>query len=303
VSSWYFGDGANLLNEVNAPSRVVGTISPMDPVLNALLAERRNGGSLGVRFGRLIKRRLKAELSVNYSSAPLEIGDHVARAIEATRDSFKSVWARRISLGLIAAPGATSVTTIDNGNARQIFVDGTINFTLTQPRRFTPYATVGGGVLAQLGDTPGVTVSGSYEFRSRDLFTISERDNVTVRYSAPTTSFVGVVGAGFTYDVLQRSGVRVDVRAHLGPSRSMTTVSAHPEVVAQTPNLLLVFIGGASEEVLDLTSPSIQFSNNTHPLSLHHSTLTGPDIVDFVTFTSTGVQMHLGVTAGWYWRF
>jgi hypothetical protein len=36
---------------------------------------------------------------------------------------------------------------------------------------------------------------------------------------------------------------------------------------------------------------------------LHHSSLSGPDIVDFETFTSGGVQWQLGVTAWWYWRF
>jgi hypothetical protein len=36
---------------------------------------------------------------------------------------------------------------------------------------------------------------------------------------------------------------------------------------------------------------------------LHHSSLFGPDIVDFETFTSVGVQRQLGVTVGWYWRF
>jgi hypothetical protein len=304
ASSWYFGDGAKLLNEINATflsfelPAAVGRMTSLDPVLNARLAERQNGGSFGVRLGRLINRRLRAEVSVDYSGGALEIGKDVAVAIESTRGSFVTAWASLIAAaGGLAAPNVTSVITVDNGNAHQIVVLGSASFNLTQPGRFTPYATLGGGLLDNFGDTPSVTVSGSYEFQVLRFVTyqFTERDSVTVRHTAPDTSFVGMFGAGFTYDVFQRSGVRVDVRAHLSPSRSTTTVSARPDVVSQSPFLIAVpNIFG---------SPTIQFSNNSDPRSLHRSTFTGPEIIDFETFTGSGLQRQLGVTAGWYWRF
>jgi hypothetical protein len=93
-SSWYFGDGAILFNQVaSAPvaggvAESPGRITTLDPVLGRSLGERRRGGSIGARVSRVLTPRLSAELSVDYSLARLQITQVNSDAIEATRASF-----------------------------------------------------------------------------------------------------------------------------------------------------------------------------------------------------------------------
>src|ERR1700693_4385229 len=63
VSSWYFGDGASLLNQA-ASFRLGGHITPLDPVLESPFVRRESGGDLGLRVGRVLTGRLAAEFSL-----------------------------------------------------------------------------------------------------------------------------------------------------------------------------------------------------------------------------------------------
>src|SRR5215831_4430431 len=56
-SSWLFGDGASLLNSVNAALRATGTITPLDGVIRAATAKRGNGGAVGFRVARRFSTR------------------------------------------------------------------------------------------------------------------------------------------------------------------------------------------------------------------------------------------------------
>src|SRR6185369_15635867 len=90
-SSWYFGDGASLFNQVASAlvaggvAQFPGRIATLDPVLGRPLGERRRGGSIGARVNRVVTPRLSAELSVDYSLAQLQITEANSDAIEATR--------------------------------------------------------------------------------------------------------------------------------------------------------------------------------------------------------------------------
>src|SRR5512132_1490218 len=47
ISSWYFGDGTKLLNDVNARFGVSGRITPLDNAVTRAIAERRERESYG----------------------------------------------------------------------------------------------------------------------------------------------------------------------------------------------------------------------------------------------------------------
>jgi hypothetical protein len=79
VSSWYFGDGSALLNQVQAlePS-LPGRITPLDPVLATPLAMWQSGIAFGARLSRTISSRMSAELTLDYGQDRLGIPSGVA---------------------------------------------------------------------------------------------------------------------------------------------------------------------------------------------------------------------------------
>src|SRR5439155_18528990 len=75
VSSWYFGDGASLLNQIySAPSiRISERITPLDPVLAGALATPGRRAGFGFRIGRAINPRFLAQFSLEFIPDQLEI--------------------------------------------------------------------------------------------------------------------------------------------------------------------------------------------------------------------------------------
>src|SRR6185295_7785744 len=67
VYSWFFGDGAVLLNQVQAlapasPERLV----PLDSVLTSAVVRRTSGGVVGVRLSRRLTSLLSAEFNADF---------------------------------------------------------------------------------------------------------------------------------------------------------------------------------------------------------------------------------------------
>lgn len=115
---------------------------------------------------------------------------------------------------------------------------------------------------------------------------------MTLRYSVPARNFVGVFGGGVKYALSPRSGVRADVRAHIGKTGIDTLVDAAPAVQTSIP-------GGTAS----FTNPSLQFASNPPLQPNATSTLSGPAINGFRTFQGTGTETQISFTAGWFWRF
>ena len=82
----------------------------------------------------------------------------------------------------------------------------------------------------------------------------------------------------------------MDVRLHLSDTTIRTLLAAHPEVATGSPSFPLA----------SSTDPSIQFSND--PTTGEVSTLTGPDITSFHSFSVSGVQRQILVTVDYFWR-
>jgi hypothetical protein len=284
-SSWYFGDGATLLNQVVAALGATRNIAPLDPVLTSRVVEARNGPSFGFRASGAITPRFSAEFTFDYSLASFQLTRAALDGIEASRASFEPAWNALIATGPFMRPAVTSVTEIEEGDAKQLFSTGTLNINLKTTGSVIPYAAVGAGLVHNVGSMPGASLRGNYQFQPFGVFTVNETDLVALR-SSIDEGFVAVFGGGLKYFVSRRWGVRFDARAYVGSGDTVTLMDASPR-----PSALTVPSGVTAS----FTTPSVQFSNNGN---LGPSSLAAPQIRDFETFVSRGRQTRLHVTAG-----
>ncbi len=294
TSSWYFGDGAVLLNQVNAALGVAQAITPLDPVLKRSLADRRRGASFGFRVSRAISRRFSAEFTFDYAPGRLTMSPAALAGIEASRASFTSAWNALIANGPFLRSTVTSVSTIHDRDGKQTFTTGALNINLKTTGKVIPYATAGAGLIAKIGGTPSASLTGNYQFQTLGpfLFPVNETDTVTLR-SSIDDSVAGVLGGGLKYFVSPRWGIRFDVRAFLNKASTATVVDTRPSVSVVTTQL-------PSGVTASFTTPSLQFSNNA---AFGSSSLTGSPLTGFRSFSGSGLQSHMNVTAGVFLRF
>ncbi|HEV8395547.1 MAG TPA: hypothetical protein VGQ37_14810 [Vicinamibacterales bacterium] len=304
ASTWYFGDGAVLLNQINASfssTLLSGRVTPLDPVLQSAVARRGTGGSVGFRIGRTLTPRFGVEFTLDAPQGHAKFTDTALAGIESTRASFVGAWNERTGLVTSGAgivfinPAIASVSTIDDDRGRQLFTSGALTINLATRGRIVPYAAVGAGVVMKSGDLPRATLAGSYRFDSlgalTGYFPVNETDTVTVRLvSARQHPLTTVLGGGVRVFGSNRWGVRADVRAYISKNTLDLLVDASPRVVVGTQPMGLI----ASTLV-----PSIQFSNFVGL----DSTLSGARIDGFKTFTSQGTTVHATVSVGYFLRF
>jgi hypothetical protein len=313
ASSWYFGDGAALLNEINAsftgPLAPSGRITPLDGVLMQSGAAWNNTGGFGFRVSRTVTRRLSAEFTLDAPLGQLKLTDGLLAGVEASRASFVSAWNEQTGLirsggGVIFTnPGVTSTATISDQRGRQIVTTGAATFDFLTRSRIVPYATGGAGVISNVGGSPSVTLTGNYRFTSLNgffnpaapsaTFPVNETDTVTIR-ATPSSShrFVGVLGGGVRILGSSRWGVRADVRAYVSRNTVDVLVDATPQVTTASP---VGFIAST-------LTPSMQFSNNP-AITNQQSTLSGAPISGFKTFSASGTPVQVAVSFGYFVRF
>jgi hypothetical protein len=288
VSSWSFGDGAQLLNQVIGAFRPGVGITPLDPVMNSPIARQPNGVEFGVRLGRSLSHRLTVEFGVEYSARALDVTNDALVGLETTRATFVSTWEAFNGISPITQWTASSGTTMRGRDAHQVLANSALAVSLGTNTRLIPYITFGGGVLAHVGETPEVTFTGRYQavFGRLGALRLEETDTVTVRSSMANT-FVGIIGGGLKYRVSSRWGVRVDARDDLIPMRVDTLVDATPLPTAPTPQGFYFDFW------------SLQFST----FSGVPTNLSGPAMQGFKAFTGRGLRHQIDIAAGVFWRF
>jgi hypothetical protein len=289
VPSWFFGDGASLLNLVNEQFDVPAAIQPLDAALGGSGLSRGNSVAGGVRVRRTITSRYAAELSVDVFPTATEPTEELLSAVAASRDSFVAAFE-----GLLASGPFTNVdiqaSSASGGSAREIAATGALVYQLGPAAGFAPYLTFGGGLITGAGGGAAVTLEGRYRFRILGEVPIDETDRVTIRHES-RTALTGVVGAGLRRDVTDRWGVRVDGRVLIGPRTTRVVIDTDPAVAQGAP----------ADFVESFTTPSIQFSNN--PSTGRESTLGGPPLQGFEAFAAGGLQARILITAGVFVRF
>jgi opacity protein-like surface antigen len=302
-SSWYFGDGAVLFNQAaTALAQLPGQITTLDPVLGRPFATMGAGGGIGVSVSRALTPRFSAEVSVDYGLARFQIAESNRDAIEATRASFIPAFDGLIRFNPNRVlTSVTSTASLDNDRGRQLIASGALIVRLRTTGDVIPFATIGAGLVSISGTTPSAALRGNYQFRLPNGAPIDETDNVTVRDVRDDQAVAAILGGGVKYHVSPRWGIRLGVRVVLSPNPANTVVDAAPTVaLGRLP---------AGRGVLG-AEPSIQFTNNSSDpvtalgvTAVAASSLTGPEISEFRSFSGTGIVSLTNIMAGVFWRF
>jgi hypothetical protein len=297
VSSWFFGDGAQLLNGVagsNPGFNVSQRITPLDVVLNNPLADRTGGGSFGFRVSRQLMPRIVAEFNFDYASTPFEARGGVQSGLEGTAASFAPVFEALLPAPLFVGRNPRASSSLEIGDGSEIIVTGVVRINLLTQGRIIPYAAAGAGVTNYRGEGPVAVLDGGYSFLLFGVAPFNERDTVNMRQTFEESAPVGVFGGGVNVYLTVRSGIRVDARVHLGPARDEVLLNATP-VVTVTPAGSLVFSS---------TNPSLSFNSLAGAsTTLSPSSLSGRAITDFKTFEASGTRQQVLLSVGYFYRF
>ena len=293
VPSWFFGDGALLLNQAVAHfSNITGTpfpgISPLDTALLAPGGTPGNGAVVGIRVGRSISAKLAVELSVERSLAPIDLNDDLKAALQAGSDSFKAAWQGLLGTAPVTNLSVTSTLTMDDGSGGSTRIAGAAKWTVFSGDRLEGYLTGGGGFILNGSEGPSAILNGRYTFRYFGLFPMDETDRVVVRVTPPKNSLMGIVGGGATYDLSSSTGLRADVRLMLNSTRDVTSLTAAPAVARLTPANVLTSV----------TSPGLQFSTQANI----RSSLSAPN-ANVTLFTGSGLSRQIAFSLGIFKRF
>jgi len=303
ISSWYFGDGASLYNQfvgaVNAivPGTFTQTITPWDPVLTSSVVRRQDGGTVGGRVSYDFNRRINAELNFDYNLGDLAFTSGSLINTQATSDSWAASWGEYWvgppPVCAVCTNGVVSSTpSLVNHQGAAFEFTGGVNVNFWTSGRFIPYASVGVGVLHTTGDVPAINLTGNYQFTFLGQ-TYNETDSATLVTSVQGNTFVGYVGVGAKYYVTPHWGFRFDVRDHISANGISNLLSASPSVV-------LVPAGTGSCALGAGTTPDLQWCNDT---TVGASSLSGPAISNFHSFSGSGALHQVSVTGGLFFRF
>ncbi len=295
VPSWYFGDGSLLANQVaqaitNQPPPL---IVPLDPVLTSASAGRPTGLAFGFRIGHSVTRRALVEFSVDSDRAQMAIASSALSAVQSTRASFASYFDSILTRNPNAAGvSTTSAATIVNNTGKEIVAGTDVNIAILTAAGFTPYATVGGGIVLPRGTEPSVTLVGTYSFVENLPGTrlngapIDESDRMLVRYNVRAAGYL-LAGGGVQRALSRHAGFRAVVRFY--PKATNMTVRVDTSPLDPGGNPPGRITRGPGPQIQISTMPGV-------PSSL---SLQGVNHVD--TFVGKGRQA--GVTAGVYLRF
>jgi hypothetical protein len=286
VSSWYFGDGAALFNEVRSTFFFIPPITPLDPVLTRAGTERNSGVTIGFRIGRAINSRFGAEFSLDASLGQVVMSDDMSGGIEGSATSFELAFSRMV----FSASGVDSTATIEREGGRRLTASGALNINLLTGRTVTPYVSIGAGVASATGDLPNATIVGTYRHveAESEILLVSETDTVSIRYEEPTSA-IFILGGGFKLDLTARSGIRGDVRFSIGPDNGRIIIDATPSP-ASGSGVSVTYIGSRS---------SVVFSSS----ETRQRSLSGPSINGFETYDANGTQVQTTVALGYFVRF
>jgi len=290
VSSWFFGDGARLLNDVNAAFGLVPQIVALDAGFREPRFDSGGAGAIGVRVRRALRPRVWLELGIDTSAAPQSTPEGLAATAEISRQTFESAFRDLLTTGPFSNVAVAAARETTDGSSRDVAATAALNVHFARFASFEPYITAGGGVSTAMGSAPSMTLEGRYRFSILGAIAIDETDRVAVRVERKLTP-IAVVGGGVRRQLSERWGLRIDGRVFIGPGGERITIDAAPE---SAPGAPAAFIES-------FTHPSVQFSND--PSTGRRSTLSGPRIQGFEVFSSDGLGTRFLVTVGLAARF
>jgi hypothetical protein len=269
TSSWFFGDGAALLNAVNGQFGTSARITPLDALL---VSPGAGGGAVaGARLRCRVNARVSAEFSLDMLPGGRSAPEGFAAAVDATRQSFTSAFSGLLSTGPFSGVVIDATAAADEGARRDISATAALNVHVKNWRALAPYATVGGGVIGGVGSSASASLTGRYRFTVLGDLPVDETDSVTVRFRH-TTALALVLGGGARHALSGVWGLTFDARVLVGEDGTRVLLDARPASTRGTPP-------GFIES---FTNPAIQFSND--PATGRRSSLSGPALEGFEVF-------------------
>jgi hypothetical protein len=289
VPSWLLGDGAALLNDVNAEFGLAERVVPLDSAFAASGLSAGTGATLGVRVRRTLTRRLSIEAAIEAQPGAIAVAAALESAAESTRESFERAIRALLSSGPFSDVVVMTTRTTESSRTA-LAASGAVHFDLRSFGSFEPYVTAGAGLLSGTGEGAAVTIESVYRFMILETVPIEETDRVTVR-AVRGSAVAAIAGGGVRRRISDRWTLRIDGRVSLGPSPDRLLLDAAPTVA----------VGAPTGFIESFTHPSIQFSN--HPSTGRQSTISGAPIEGFRVFQSEGLATRLVVTIGLARRF
>lgn len=287
IPSWLFGDGARLLNDVNAEFGVAGRVTPLDSLFRT--PDAASTAVLGVRVRRYTSPRVSLEFALETAPSAAKVADDLAAGVEATRATFTTAFTDLIGSGPFSSAAIATAANADPGAYRETTATAAFNMHWRTAHALRPYATAGGGVLFGSGSLPSAHVSADYHFSILGDAPIAETDDVELRYERPA-SVVLVLGGGVAHAFSNHWGVNVDARALFGPDRTRILLNAGSGTTRGNP----------ASFIESFTNPAVQFSND--PATGRRSTLSAPALDGFEVY-SGGTRARVLVTVGVTRRF
>jgi hypothetical protein len=288
TTSWLFGDGAAILNGVNAAFGLSPRVTPLDSALTSLGLDS-TGVAVSFRARRIMTRRFALEFSLDFLTQASALSNDLVAAASTSASTANAALTALITSGPFNNAAVASSSSTSGGASREIATTGALVWRFRADTRWSPYATFGGGALTGLGNLPSVTVDDSYHFLILNTAPIAEADHVVLRYDRDT-ALVAVLGGGLRHVFSDRWGFSVDGRVFLGGHTPRLLLDASPSVTTGTP----------AGFVESFTNPAIQFSNNASTGRL--STLSGAPIQGFEA-VSAGRETRVLITVGVFRRF
>lgn len=291
VPSWFFGDGADLLNSVNAEFGLSERVTPLDAAFASLGLDATSDAAFGLRLSRELTPRYALEVSLDVVPGSTQLDEDLVAALDASRASFGTAFGALLASGPFAEPVVTAVLTTPRGGVGRDVL-ATVSAVYRWPARgsLVPYVVLGGGLWAHAGGMPTASLEGAYRLAIDGIVPIDERDRVAIRFEQDP-ALAGVAGGGVRRSMSDRWGFRIDARVFFARSSQRLLLDADPSIAAGTP----------ADFIESFTSPSIQFSND--PSTGRDSSLGGPTLQDFEALTASGLQTRLLVTVGVFVRF
>jgi hypothetical protein len=286
VPSWFFGDGAALLNTV---LQFRGIVSRIDPLQQGAwpVASRAAGPQIGVTLGHHVKGGVWLEWSVGLGLDPLGFNGAARGRVENTRTSFETALTALANSSPAVAGSAVSSTVDFAPNGRRAIVSGVVSYRGDGPV-MRPFVLAGIGVARPLGDPARLTIAGTYRLTTPGQQVVEETDTVRLSYSS-SGSLVWIAGGGMMRDLSRTSSYRIEARMLV----STTAVSAQLET---DPSRVESPSGGAV--ILNATTPGIQFSSTGIRPSL-----SGHPIRAFDAFAGERRALQWVISAAYVRRF
>lgn len=324
VSSWFFGAGSRLTATANLfrtdafGNPGLPAVQPIDSVLTSRSMTAGTGGGIGGTASRHIARRLELELGFDLThTGPLLTGS--ARSLlKTSRDTFDQYFGALAAL-LDNGTGRSfaNVSFTDTPAAYEMHGSAVVRLALMNTRRNSLYLSLGGGVVGTPRAEETMAITGTYSFvttvfRTGLTSVIDETDAIRIHVRDRAVRPSGILGVGWAHSLSDRTRLRFEIRNVMSPNRVSTSIDASPSVhlvsdPAITHSSLTSALGTSSTPLpFPYTGPPITgivFDNNQELSAMFPSSLTGPVLHGFQTFSSSGFHASLSLRAGVSYRF